>query len=132
MRAPKGFGKNYFSLSAIQAYSSHVLLGQREAQVHAYTLKLSDECDSEEDEDDSGELLCSAALNIPAHAGHPAGSALGAHCNCYFHRITRNRIRQNPRPKLFIDPYFRTNSAISPPYFPLFNSTHIKHKQGKQ
>lgn len=123
MRAPKGFGKNYFSLSAIQAYSSHVQLGQCEARVQAYTMKLSDEFDSEEEEDDSDLLLCPSPLNLPAHAGH---------CNCYFHRITRNRIRQNPRPKLFLDPYFRTNSAISPPSFSLFNPKHIHYKQGKQ
>ena len=111
MRAPKGFGKNYFTLSAIQAYSSHVMVRQCEARVHAYSIKLSDECDNEEEEDDPAELLCTPVLNIPVHAGH---------CNCYFHRITRNRIRQNPKPKLFISPYRLSDSVSSPPCSPFF------------
>lgn len=120
MRAPRGFGKNYFSLSAIQAYSSHVLLGQCEARVQAHTLKLSNECDAEEEEEDA-ELLCTAVLGIPAHAGH---------CNCYYHRITRNRIRLNPRQKLFINPYRLTESVSSPPHAFYFRNQTLNYQQG--
>lgn len=127
VRSPKGFAKNYFTLSAIQAYSTHALLQQCETRVHAYAMRISDECDKDEPEEDPDELLCTPAPNIPAHAGRPEGSAPGVHCNCYYRRITRNRIRQNPRPKLYIRPYRLTNSAISPPYpSPPRN---IKHNQ---
>lgn len=123
MRAPRGFGRNYFSLSAIQAYSSHVLLGQREARVHAYSLKLSDECDNEEEDDEPDGPLCAAQLSVPAHAGH---------CNCYYHRITRNRIRLNPKPKLFVSSYRLTESVSSPPHAFYFHDQTFTQQQGKQ
>jgi hypothetical protein len=126
VRSPKGFAKNYFTLSAVQAYSTHSVLQRSKARVHAYVMRLNDECDKDEtEEDDPGEHLCTPALNIPAHAGRPEGSALGVHCNCYYRRVTRNRIRQNPRPKLLISPYRLTNSAISPPsLFCLYKTKH--------
>lgn len=54
MRAPKGFGKNYFSLAAIQATVSHVLLQSQCARIDAsaYTLHYDDDalCDEEDDQ----------------------------------------------------------------------------------
>ena len=106
MRAPKGFGKNYFTLAAIQATVVQHHLDATSVRVHASYLIRAD-WDREEGEDEElEELLCSAVLSLPSHAGH---------CNCFYKRITRNRIRQNPRPRLYIQPYIYSNSVASPP-----------------
>lgn len=105
MKKPKGFGKNYFTLSAIQAYNAHVLLQRCESRVHAYHAQMSREC-NDEAEEELDDVLCSEQPAIPAHAGH---------CNCYYRRIARNRLVENSQPKFFITTYQFSNSVSSPP-----------------
>ncbi len=121
MKAPKGFAKNYFTLSAIQAYSTHPMLHQIDARIHAFILQIGEECDEELSDGDLEALLCSEHSSVPAHAGH---------CNCYYNRLTRNLIRQNPRPKLLIRLYRYTNSAISPPYQSIYSSNIFNNNEG--
>jgi len=106
MRKPKGFGKNYFTLAAIQAtVVQHHLdaTSVRIASEHLlYGVWEHESTEAEELE----ELLLTSTPTLPTHAGH---------CNCYYDRITRNRIRHNDRPQLPNTTYLYTNSVTSPP-----------------
>jgi hypothetical protein len=73
---------------------------------------MDDECDEEADEDVPDDPVVCQHLSLPSHAGH---------CNCYYRRITRNRLLENPRPHLFIPTRTFSNSVSSPPI------THLHH-----
>lgn len=106
MRAPKGFGKNYFTLAAIQATVVQHHLSATSVRIESEHL-LHTGFEHEEGETEELEaLLCTSTFSLPTHAGH---------CNCYYNRITRNRIRQNPRQKQRVEPYIYANSVTSPP-----------------
>jgi len=106
MRAPKGFGKSYFTLAAIQATVVQHHLSATSVRVHAEHLIHTDWEEKASENEELDELLCSTAFPLPTHAGH---------CNCYYTRITRNRIRQNPKPRHHVRPYLFANSVTSPP-----------------
>lgn len=109
MRAPKGFGKNYFTLAAIQAYSSAAALQGAVSRTHAVSEQRDRESETEAEADDSPDaLLCTVTQPLP----HPSGSR---HCNCYYKRKTRNIIKNHPLPKQYRRPYKLTNSNLSPP-----------------
>ena len=116
MRSPKGFGKNYFTLAAIQATVVQHRLDATSVRVQSAHLLHTDWQQEENEEEELDELLCSAVFSLPSHAGH---------CNCFYNRITRNRIRQNPRPKRRIQPYIYSNSVASPPVSTLI--PHLNH-----
>ena len=107
MRSPKGFGKNYFTLAAIQATVVQHRLDVTSVRIAAshFTLNSDDQESSEEELLD--ELLLSSAPALPTHAGH---------CNCYYHRVTRNLILQNSKAKHSVKPYLYANSVTSPPF----------------
>jgi hypothetical protein len=109
VRRPKGFGKNYFTLAAIQATVVQHHLDATSVRVRASHLILSDFANEEDETDEIEELICSSQPSLPSHAGH---------CNCFYNRITRNRIRQNPKAKLLVQPYRYANSVVSPPIPP--------------
>ena len=77
----KGFGKNYFTLTAIQAYSSSVTL---KAQVSAFSaidrFSSKESSDSLEDDPPTLELL-EQSLEII--------STKPCHCDCFFRHKTR-------------------------------------------
>ncbi|MDA3947211.1 MAG: hypothetical protein PF439_11095 [Helicobacteraceae bacterium] len=123
MRAPKGFGKNYFTLAAIQATVVQHHLNATSVSVRAAHLLNADNEREESQEEEFEELLCSSSFSLPTHAGH---------CNCYYKRITRNRIRHNNRPKQRIQPYLYANSVTSPPGFPTALHQHILKYSGNQ
>ena len=109
MRIPKGFGRNYFSLSAICAYSSaSVLHAQCTSFTHS-SRNFSFDTLEEEEEDPLEEL---ALLEQSAFV--PASSS--CHCNCYFKRllyILTQLFKFHPL-TFFI---YRTNrSGIAPPF----------------
>ena len=112
MRTPKGFGKNYFTLAAIQATVVQHHLSATSVRIQASHLIHADWEQEESEDEELEELLCSSSFLLPTHAGH---------CNCFYKRITRNRIRHNDRPKQHIQPYLYANSVTSPPLLP-FNS----------
>ena len=121
MRAPKGFAKNYFTLSAIQAHSTQPLLQQVHSRVDAYCLQLAQEDDTVLEEDDPQQLIECAATSLPIQgSGHSVFSRAlhqrGAlHCNCHFYTLTRNLIYLNPKAKRQITLWRLTNSTLSPP-----------------
>ena len=108
MRRPKGFGKNYFSLSAICAYSSASVL---HAQCTSFTQSSRnfsfDTLDEEEDPLEELELLQESAFT-------PNTSS--CHCNCYFKRLLY-RLAQifKFQPQTFFI-YLKTRSGIAPPF----------------
>lgn len=109
MRAPKGFGKNYFTLGAILAYASSASLLSVHTGMQAHHRSI---CDEEEDEtaneEDDPLLVETSAL--------PAGfRRRPCHCNLHFHRLTRCRLRSHNRQKRFVSPYRFTRSTLSPP-----------------
>jgi len=111
MRAPRGFGKRYFTLSAIQAYSAVTTLERRENRTLAHHGMVSDESDDaclEEDE---------AALE-PATTELPGGRRRPCHCNLHFHRLACRRLRSHNRPKRARNPFRYTRSTLSPPAAP--------------
>ncbi len=77
MRAPRGFGRRYFTLAAIQAYSAGAV--QRAAYVclENYALTLEQFRESDDDPpDDPPEALACFQSDKPCH------------CDCYFRRRT--------------------------------------------
>jgi hypothetical protein len=107
MRKPKGFGKNYFTLAAIQATVVQHHLDATSVRMTSdhliYTAWEQEESEAQELE----ELLLCSTPSLPTHAGH---------CNCYYHRVTRNLILQNAKAKHSVKPYLYANSVTSPPY----------------
>jgi len=108
LRTPKGFGKNYFSLSAICAYSSGVLI---QAQCSAFThasRNLSFESLEEEDDplEELEALIQESAFKVKSSS---------CHCNCFF----KNRLYTLTQHfKFHIQTFFiffKTRSGISPP-----------------
>ena len=107
MRLPKGFGKNYFTLAAIQASVSQNSLQATSVSIknhHLYRI-----CESEASEAETDDpLLLEPFLIVNTHK--EAGQ-----CNCYFKRLTQTRLRHNADENLFISTHLFTNSTISPP-----------------
>ena len=105
MRLPKGFGKNYFTLSAITATVNQVSIQASTTRVQNFHISTfeSDESESEIEEEELT-LLCPLQLSTKA-----------CHCNCYFLSSTRKTLRIFHYQKLFFN-YFKTlNNSISPP-----------------
>ena len=114
MRKPKGFGKNYFTLAAIQATVVQHHLNATSVRIASDHLVHTAWEQEESETQELEELLLSSAPSLPTHAGH---------CNCYYHRVTRNLILQNPKAKISIKPYLYANSVTSPPIHPIHPHT---------
>ena len=109
MRSPKGFGKNYFTLAAIQAYSSSACVhaAATAARVHIRICAPEAEGDLESPPSECDDLLLAEQ--------QPEPSRRPCHCNRFFRRRTglvARRIR-------FRTPPFcrcrKTKSGIAPP-----------------
>ena len=125
MRRPKGFGRNYFQLTAIQATVTAVT-------IHAITIAtqlLSHPLSSTEaDEGDPNDPLLSLLSPLTITSEPDSRPQLrSCHCNCYFKRKTRN---------IFISLYTKFKpryycphrvSGISPP-LPLYQHLMNYHK----
>ncbi len=107
MKLPRGFGKNYFSLSAIQACVSQTQLDATSVRVKSDHSFMSIDFDTEELED---EALLPIDINPVLIL-----SSKTCHCNCHFKHYTRNHLRENAEVNLNISPYEFSNSNISPP-----------------
>lgn len=110
MRAPKGYGKRYFTLSAIQAFSGAVTLQRRESRTVAHHRMVSDECDETETSEEDDPLLLEALT-----AALPGGRRRLCHCNRLFQRRTCAVLRNHPRPKTLVNPSPYQHSTLSPP-----------------
>ena len=103
----RGFGKNYFRLSAILAYSvAHKLQSQTAS---AQTLfRLSNEREALEEGDPPEELLEESTLQ----------PAKPCHCNCYYKRKTRLALLLNhyiPRCPYYCTYFAFRRTGVHPP-----------------
>lgn len=113
MRMPKGFGRNYFSLTAIQATVTAVTIHA----VHTATQLLTHHLISVDEADDDPNALLLSELSILTVTSEPDSrpQPRSCHCNCYYKRKTRNifiSLYSKFKPK-----YFCPNivSGIAPP-----------------
>lgn len=101
MRAPKGFGKNYFTFAAILAHSVEIKI-QNIFNISAHLCKFDFSQDEEElEESDPTTTLC---LNTLALSLKPC------HCNCFYNHRSKLSLKLN----LFIPrcPYYDTYFAF--------------------
>jgi len=105
MKLPRGFGKNYFTLSAITATVNQVAISANTSRVqHFHTTSFAnDELDGLEEEEELS-TLCPLQL-----------SAKPCHCNYYFLRYTRKTLRLYYNQNLFFN-YFKDLNNSSPPF----------------
>jgi len=106
MKLPRGFGKNYFSLSAITATVNAISLKSEATRVHKFHIFGSfDSSDSSELEEDLElETTCVEQLTTKA-----------CHCNCFFLNKTKKVLRSFCTPKQNLHFYAILNTDISPP-----------------
>lgn len=106
MPAPKGFGRNYFSLAAIQAHASARTLT---AQVtYAYTLTQS-RFETEAETESSPEMLCEPLSKEP--------DSRPSHCNSVFARLFFNRLRRALSIFILLLSHQKITSGIAPPLY---------------
>jgi len=118
MKTPKGFAKNYFSLSAICAYSNGVMMHAQCSSFTHVSLNLSFE--TLEEEDDPLEELEALILE-----SFPQPKSSSCHCNCFFKNrlYTLFQFFKFLQQTFFI--FFKTRSGISPPliiYLPKYKN----------
>ena len=106
MRSPRGFGKNYFTLTAIQAYASAKRLEQNANRIRIHRenrLQISEEaCEL----DDPPTELLNPIEPLPSQGGL---------CNCKFARMAHLCLRRNRQPKKLLLSPIHTYSTVSPP-----------------
>jgi len=113
MRTPKGFGRNYFSLTAIQATVTAVTIHAVQSATQLLSHQFSSEKESEDDPNDP--LLIQLSPLTLASESDPRPLPRSCHCNCYFKRHTRNTfisLYSKFRPKYYCK---HLVSGISPP-----------------
>lgn len=104
MRSPKGFGKNYFTLAAIQAtVSQETMQSQCSAMQASYHVSHYDEEDLEEEHEQ--ELFLSLIQE----------SSKASHCSCFCSALSRQTIKNQSFQNYDIPQFLRTNSVSSPP-----------------
>jgi len=106
MKLPRGFGKNYFSLSAITATVNAVSLQQVATRVQKFHTFDAYEYKEEELTDELEELEAACIEQLSSKA---------CHCNCYFLSKTKKVLRYFHTPKQNLHFYAILNTDISPP-----------------
>jgi len=107
MKLPRGFGKNYFSLSAITATVNAVTLQRESVRVQKFHIFGSFECDDAEEIEECEELEAACLIQQV--------SQKACHCNCFFLSKTKKSLKlfalaQQNLPRQYIH-----YSDISPP-----------------
>ena len=110
MKLPRGFGKNYFTLSAITATVNQVSINANTSRVQDFHLiNFSDDKLENEEELDELDILCPLQLSTKPY-----------HCNCFFLKHTLKTLKLYNGQKLFLNYHKRLNNSISPPKQILF------------
>ena len=105
MKLPRGFGKNYFTLSAITATVNHITLHAYSSRIQSFhTVTFDDDTAYNDDEEPDPALL-----NTPELSLRPC------HCNRFYSARTQKAIKlhttQKTKPQIFII----LDSSIAPP-----------------
>ncbi|WP_201352915.1 hypothetical protein [Hydrogenimonas urashimensis] len=112
----RGFGKNYFTLAAIQAYSAAAMLHARHIAVAAYRPEYPKSVGEAEEDPPPLEAMLQALVSCFVARPQSSG-AKPCHCNCYFKRLAYLL--------LYISEHFRrftcrcryTKTGLAPPFF---------------
>jgi len=119
MRVPKGFGKNYFSLSAICAYSSSTVLhSQTNSFIQTSRNFLHVETQEEEESPLELEILENSFIQK---------NSSSCHCNCYFKKLLYTLTQFF---KFFPQTFFifnKTRTGISPPFTYIYISQKLNY-----
>lgn len=107
MRRPKGFGKNYFSLTAICAYSSAQNLTSQTTALTQCSRNFGTVF-TEEEEELLDELECDPGTILQT----PSSS----HCNCHFKRKLYQLAQRFKYQTQTFFIYLKTRSGIAPPF----------------
>ena len=108
MRTPRGFGRNYFSLAAIQAYSSGVRRHAVATAVQTHTRRCGPSTESESEAPPEEEIT---DLLLPEQ---PEPSS-PCHCNRFYRRRTRDAARRVRQRQPLFCRCRKTRSGIAPP-----------------
>lgn len=84
VKAPKGFGKQYFSFASMQAHSIQIKLNATHSSCTNLLYKLEFESDDESNDSPDEELILSP-LSLK--------NSKPCHCNCYFNTLSKRLIR---------------------------------------
>ena len=110
MKLPRGFGKNYFTLSAITATVNQVSINANASRVQDFHLfNFSDDKLENEEELEELDIFCPLQLSIKP-----------CYCNCFFLKQTLKTLKLYNNQKFFLNYYKRLNNSISPPKQILF------------
>ena len=121
MRAPRGFGKNYFSLVSIQAHTSAVTMQAKISQSLLHiSFNLQDSSDEALDAPPD-ELLC---LELPKEPDSRKGRRKPCFCNIFFKQQAFNALKNALLNQAPLCKCRKTKSGISPPRI-LFTLTKI-------
>lgn len=111
MRTLRGFGKRYFTLASILAYSVAPRLHAQNTLFDSLTT-LQNSCEKENDEDPpTEELLLTNSILQQNKA---------CHCNCFFKKLIRLILLLNhfiPRCPFYTKYFAFRRSGVHPPYF---------------
>ncbi len=107
MKLPRGFGKNYFSLSAITATVNQVTLSKEASRVQSFHLSSTTYEEEQEGEEEFEELSILQTQVV---------SLKSCHCNCFFRLLTFKTLKLFTFAKKYPDYYNYLNTSISPPY----------------
>ncbi len=115
MKAPKGFGKNYFTFSAILAYSVQNKLQNQVSSIHSLfvdkSLTSDDNFDENDPPDELLEVLTCTQNQKPSH------------CDCYFKLKTQLVIHLFhfiPRCPYYTTYFAFRRTGVHPPFLSLF------------
>lgn len=105
MRLPKGFGKNYFRLSAITATTNQISLNANSSRVENFYILFS--FHNQESKEIEDELLDETFYILE--------KSTPSHCNCYYFKKTLKTLLLHAKQNYFFNYFKYLNNAISPP-----------------
>jgi len=106
MKLPRGFGKNYFSLSAITATVNQITLHQEVSRVQNFHFQNGSIEKDEEELEELEELTLCQTQELSQNS---------CHCNCFFKSLTRKTLQLFTYEKKYDNYYILLNTDISPP-----------------
>ena len=111
MKRPKGFGKNYFTLTAILAFSVEKKL---QSQVSSISSLLHNTLSKDEEDLEENDPPCELLELTPAFI------TKASHCNCFFKLLTRLILLFNtfiPRCPFYCTYFAFRRSGVHPPLY---------------
>ncbi len=113
MKRPKGFGKTYFSLSSILAYS---VASTMHSQISAFTSFLNSRFSHEEESDDDDPPLCKELLELH----HFQNDFKPCLCSCFFNHLAHIMLHIHhyiPRCPYYTTYFAFRRTGVHPPYY---------------